>query len=225
MMKEKILVADDEQEIADLIEVYLENEGFQVRKFYDSKEALACIETEVPDLAVLDIMMPDISGLTLCRKIREKHNYPIIMLTAKNGELDKINGLALGADDYMTKPVDEEEMILRIRALLRRAQIVNERRITIADVCLDYDSLTVSRGDESQTLPRKEFYLLYKLLSYPGKIFTRIQLMDEIWGMESQSDDNTINVHINRLRKRFEDYPEFTIETIRGLGYKAVKHL
>ena len=106
-----------------------------------------------------------------------------------------------------------------------RAQIVNERRITIADVCLDYDSLTVSRGDESQTLPRKEFYLLYKLLSYPGKIFTRIQLMDEIWGMESQSDDNTINVHINRLRKRFEDYPEFAIETIRGLGYKAVKHL
>ena len=170
--------------------------------------------------------MPGMDGYEFTRQLRATdYTLPILMVTAKQLPEDKRKGFIVGTDDYMTKPVDEEEMILRIRALLRRAQIVNERRITIADVCLDYDSLTVSRGDESQTLPRKEFYLLYKLLSYPGKIFTRIQLMDEIWGMESQSDDNTINVHINRLRKRFEDYPEFTIETIRGLGYKAVKHL
>jgi two-component system OmpR family response regulator len=178
------------------------------------------------DLVILDIMMPGMDGYEFTRQLRATdYTLPILMVTAKLLPEDKRKGFIVGTDDYMTKPVDEEEMILRIRALLRRAQIVNERRITIADVCLDYDSLTVSRGDESQTLPRKEFYLLYKLLSYPGKIFTRIQLMDEIWGMESQSDDNTINVHINRLRKRFEDYPEFTIETIRGLGYKAVKHL
>ena len=123
----------------------------------------------------------------------------------------------------MTKPVDMEEMLLRMRALLRRAQIVSARRLQIGDVTLDYDTLTVTRGEETQTLPQKEFYLLYKLLSYPGKIFTRIQLMDEIWGMESESADATINVHINRLRRRFEHYPEFELLAVRGLGYKAVK--
>ena len=147
------------------------------------------------------------------------------MVTAKQLPEDKKKGFIVGTDDYMIKPVDEEEMILRIKALLRRAQIVNEHRITLGPVVLDYDALTVSRGGEVQTLPRKEFYLLYKLLSYPGKIFTRVQLMDEIWGMESESDDNTINVHVNRLRRRFEGYPEFSIETIRGLGYKAVKNI
>ena len=189
-------------------------------------DAVEYMNRDVPDIVFTDIMMPGMDGYEFTRQLRATdYTLPILMVTAKQLPEDKRKGFIVGTDDYMTKPVDEEEMILRIRALLRRAQIVNERRITIADVCLDYDSLTVSRGDESQTLPRKEFYLLYKLLSYPGKIFTRIQLMDEIWGMESQSDDNTINVHINRLRKRFEDYPEFTIETIRGLGYKAVKHL
>ena len=147
------------------------------------------------------------------------------MVTAKQLPEDKKKGFIVGTDDYMTKPVDEEEMILRIRALLRRAQIVSDHKITLGKVILDYDALTVTREGEVQTLPRKEFYLLYKLLSYPGKIFTRVQLMDEIWGMESETDDNTINVHINRLRRRFENYPEFSIETIRGLGYKAVKNI
>ena len=222
----QILVAEDDKNTRRLMEAVLKEHGYHPILACDGLEALKLSDTHHVDLVILDIMMPGMDGYEFTRQLRATdYTLPILMVTAKQLPEDKRKGFIVGTDDYMTKPVDEEEMILRIRALLRRAQIVNERRITIADVCLDYDSLTVSRGDESQTLPRKEFYLLYKLLSYPGKIFTRIQLMDEIWGMESQSDDNTINVHINRLRKRFEDYPEFTIETIRGLGYKAVKHL
>ena len=222
----QILVAEDDKNTRRLMEAVLKEHGYHPILACDGLEALKLLDTHHVDLVILDIMMPGMDGYEFTRQLRATdYTLPILMVTAKQLPEDKRKGFIVGTDDYMTKPVDEEEMILRIRALLRRAQIVNERRITIADVCLDYDSLTVSRGDESQTLPRKEFYLLYKLLSYPGKIFTRIQLMDEIWGMESQSDDNTINVHINRLRKRLEDYPEFTIETIRGLGYKAVKHL
>ena len=224
----KIYILEDDKNISEIEQFALKNAGYEVSAFATASDFENALTKEHPDLIIMDIMLPDRDGLSVLKDVRAEQStakLPVIMVTAKTSEMDKVKGLDQGADDYMTKPVDEEEMILRIRALLRRAQIVNERRITIADVCLDYDSLTVSRGDESQTLPRKEFYLLYKLLSYPGKIFTRIQLMDEIWGMESQSDDNTINVHINRLRKRFEDYPEFTIETIRGLGYKAVKHL
>ena len=222
----QILVAEDDKNTRRLMEAVLKEHGYHPILACDGLEALKLLDTHHVDLVILDIMMPGMDGYEFTRQLRATdYTLPILMVTAKQLPEDKRKGFIVGTDDYMTKPVDEEEMILRIRAFLRRAQIVNERRITIADVCLDYDSLTVSRGDESQTLPRKEFYLLYKLLSYPGKIFTRIQLMDEIWGMESQSDDNTINVHINRLRKRFEDYPEFTIETIRGLGYKAVKHL
>lgn len=222
----QILVVEDDKNTRRLMEAVLKEHGYHPILACDGLEALKLLDTHHVDLVILDIMMPGMDGYEFTRQLRATdYTLPILMVTAKQLPEDKRKGFIVGTDDYMTKPVDEEEMILRIRALLRRAQIVNERRITIADVCLDYDSLTVSRGDESQTLPRKEFYLLYKLLSYPGKIFTRIQLMDEIWGMESQSDDNTINVHINRLRKRFEDYPEFTIETIRGLGYKAVKHL
>ena len=222
----QILVAEDDKNTRRLMEAVLKEHGYHPILACDGLETLKLLDTHHVDLVILDIMMPGMDGYEFTRQLRATdYTLPILMVTAKQLPEDKRKGFIVGTDDYMTKPVDEEEMILRIRALLRRAQIVNERRITIADVCLDYDSLTVSRGDESQTLPRKEFYLLYKLLSYPGKIFTRIQLMDEIWGMESQSDDNTINVHINRLRKRFEDYPEFTIETIRGLGYKAVKHL
>ena len=222
----QILVAEDDKNTRRLMEAVLKEHGYHPILACDGLEALKLLDTHHVDLVILDIMMPGMDGYEFTRQLRATdYTLPILMVTAKQLPEDKRKGFIVGTDDYMTKPVDEEEMILRIRALLRRAQIVSERRITMGDVCLDYDSLTVSRGDESQTLPRKEFYLLYKLLSYPGKIFTRIQLMDEIWGMESQSDDNTINVHINRLRKRFEDYPEFTIETIRGLGYKAVKHL
>jgi len=145
------------------------------------------------------------------------------MVTAKQLQEDKNQGFLAGTDDYMTKPVDDVEMLLRIKALLRRAKIVNDHKMVIGDVTLDYDALTVTRRSDVQMLPPKEFYLLYKLLSYPDKIFTRIQLMDEIWGMDVDSADNTVNVHINRLRNRFESYPEFEILTVRGLGYKAVK--
>lgn len=222
----QILVAEDDSNTRKLMEAVLREHGFNPLTAENGIEALKLMDRHHVDLVLLDIMMPGMDGYELTKQLRATdYTLPILMVTAKVLPEDKRKGFIVGTDDYMTKPVDEEEMILRIKALLRRAQIVNERRIIIGNVCLDYDSLTVTRLDESQTLPRKEFYLLYKLLSYPGKIFTRIQLMDEIWGMESQSDDNTINVHINRLRKRFEDYPEFTIETIRGLGYKAVKNI
>jgi DNA-binding response OmpR family regulator len=145
------------------------------------------------------------------------------MVSAKQLPEDKKKGFLVGTDDYMTKPVDEEEMLLRIKALLRRAKIVSERRIVIGEVILDYDSYTVTKKDQVIELPQKEFLLLYKLLSYPGKIFTRIQLMDEIWGNESESGWETVTVHIGRLRKRFEGWEEFEIQSVRGLGYKAVK--
>lgn len=222
----QILVAEDDKNTRKLMEAVLKANGFSPVLAKDGQEALELLDTHHIDLAILDIMMPGMDGYELTGQLRStNYSLPILMVTAKQLPEDKRRGFIVGTDDYMTKPVDEEEMVLRIRALLRRAQIASEGRITVGDVILDYDSLSVTRGNESQTLPRKEFYLLYKLLSYPGKIFTRIQLMDEIWGMESESDDNTINVHVNRLRKRFEHYPEFTIETIRGLGYKAVKNV
>ena len=222
----QILVVEDDKNTRKLMEAGVKSNGFHPIMACNGEEALKLLDKHLVDLAVLDIMMPGMDGYELTKQLRASdYNLPILMVTAKQLPEDKRKGFIVGTDDYMTKPVDEEEMILRIKALLRRAQIASERKIVIGDVILDYDSLTVTRDSNSQTLPRKEFYLLYKLLSYPGKIFTRIQLMDEIWGMESESDDNTINVHINRLRKRFEAYPEFTIETIRGLGYKAVKNV
>ena len=151
-------------------------------------------------------------------------NTPILMVTAKQLPEEKCKGFLVGTDDYMVKPVNEDEMLLRIKALLRRSQIANEHKLHIGKITLDYDALSVTRENDSQTLPKKEFYLLYKLLSYPDKIFTRLQLMDEIWGMESETTDMTVKVHINRLRKRFENYPEFEIVAVRGVGYKAVIH-
>lgn len=170
--------------------------------------------------------MPNMDGYAFTRTLRESNdNLPILMVSAKQLPEDKKQGFLVGTDDYMTKPIDEEEMLLRIKALLRRARIASERRIVVGDVVLDYDSLTVTRKGQTQELPQKEFLLLYKLLSYPGKIFTRIQLMDEIWGADSETGWETVTVHIGRLRKRFEGWPEFEIVSVRGLGYKAVKHL
>ena len=222
----QILIVEDDKNTRKLMEAVLKENGYYPIPAKDGMEALRLLDTCHIDLVIMDIMLPGLDGYELTRQLRETHfSLPILMVTAKQLPEDKKKGFIVGTDDYMIKPVDEEEMILRIKALLRRAQIVNEHRITLGPVVLDYDALTVSRGSEVQTLPRKEFYLLYKLLSYPGKIFTRVQLMDEIWGMESESDDNTINVHVNRLRRRFEGYPEFSIETIRGLGYEAVKNI
>ena len=184
------------------------------------------MDEEHVDLAVLDLMMPVMDGYAFTRALREvQNNLPILMVSAKQAPASRKEGFVAGIDDYMTKPVDEEEMLLRIKALLRRAQIASARRIEIGEVCLDYDSRTVTRAGETVTLPHKEFQLLYQLLAYPGRVFTRIQIMDEIWGIQSETGWETITVHINRLRKRFADYPEFEIVSVRGLGYKAVKHV
>ena len=171
-------------------------------------------------------MMPEMDGYSVTELLRESDNsLPVLMVSAKQQPEDKKRGFLVGTDDYMTKPIDEEEMLLRIKALLRRAQIVSERKITVGGVVLDYDSYTVIGNGETVELPQKEFLLLYKLLSYPGKIFTRIQLMDEIWGTDSDTGWETVTVHIGRLRKRFENWKEFEIVSVRGLGYKAVKKI
>ncbi|GIO37459.1 DNA-binding response regulator [Paenibacillus antibioticophila] len=221
-----ILVVEDDKHVRRLMETVLKREGYTVFTAEDGVKALHMLEVQHIDLIILDIMMPNMDGYEFARVVRNADSQiPILMATAKQLPEDKKKGFRLGTDDYMTKPVDTEEMLLRIQALLRRSQIASARKLTVGKVVLDHDALTVTRGDEKQTLPQKEFYLLYKLLSYPERIFTRIQLMDEIWGMESESTDTTVNVHINRLRKRFETYPEFEIVSVRGLGYKAVRHV
>lgn len=220
----QIMVVDDDRNTRRLLQAVLENGGYRVVTAENGEDALAVMDREFVDLVVLDVMMPKIDGYEFTRMLRESNNYlPILMISAKQLPGDKKQGFLVGTDDYMTKPVDEEEMLLRIRALLRRAQIASERKIQVGDAVLDYDSLTVSRNGEVVELPQKEFQLLYKLLSYPGKIFTRIQLMDEIWGSDSDTGWETVTVHIGRLRKRFENWDEFEILSVRGLGYKAVK--
>jgi len=202
----------------------LEAENYTVCTAADGVEALSVMEREHIDLAVLDIMMPNMDGYEFTKTLREaQNNLPILMISAKQLPEDKRRGFLVGTDDYITKPIDEQEMLLRIKALLRRARIADERKIVIGGVVIDYDSLTVTGHGQVQELPQKEFLLLYKLLSYPGKIFTRIQLMDEIWGVDSQTGWETVTVHVGRLRKRFEGWEEFEIASVRGLGYKAVK--
>ncbi|WP_130862219.1 response regulator transcription factor [Bacilliculturomica massiliensis] len=220
----RIMVVEDDKNTRRLMAAVLEQNGYQVSTAADGMEALELLDHQHIDLIVLDVMMPRMNGYSFTKELRSADNFiPILMVTAKQLPQDMKTGFLMGTDDYMTKPVDEEEMLLRIKALLRRSHIAAENKLSIGSLTLYYDSLTVAWGEEKQTLPQKEFYLLYKLLSYPDKIFTRLQLMDEIWGMDSESGDATVNVHINRLRKRFEDCPEFELVTVRGLGYKAVR--
>lgn len=222
----QILVAEDDRNTRRLLQAVLENDGYQVVTAEDGESALEVLDRQHVDLVVLDVMMPKMDGYEFTKTLRAcNNNLPILMVSAKQLPTDKKQGFLVGTDDYMTKPIDEEEMLLRIKALLRRARIVSERRIVVGDVVLDYDALSVRRGDQAQVLPQKEFLLLYKLLSYPGKIFTRIQLMDEIWGADSDTGWETVTVHVGRLRKRFQDWPEFDIVSVRGLGYKAVKNV
>ncbi len=221
-----ILVVDDDKNTRRLFRAVLEAENYTVFTAQNGLQALEIMDNNHIDLIVLDIMMPDMDGYEFTNTLREvQNNLPILMVSAKQLPEDKHKGFLVGTDDYMTKPVDEEEMLLRIKALLRRAQIAIEHKIVIGSVIIDYDSMTVTKGDITHELPQKEFLLLYKLLSYPGKIFTRIQLMDEIWGVESETGWETVTVHIGRLRKRFEGWDEFSIESVRGLGYKAVKNI
>lgn len=221
----KVLIVDDEARMRKLVKDFLTIKGYRVLEAGDGEQAVDIFfkEREI-GLVILDVMMPKMDGYEFTKLLREnQNNLPILMISARQLPRDKHKGFLVGTDDYMTKPIDEEEMLLRIKALLRRAQIVNERKIVIGDVVLDYDSFTVKKPGQIQELPQKEFMLLYKLLSYPGKIFTRIQLMDEIWGAQSETGWETVTVHIGRLRRRFEDWEEFKIESVRGLGYKAVK--
>ncbi|MFR3310686.1 MAG: response regulator transcription factor [Christensenellales bacterium] len=221
-----ILVADDDKHTRMLLRAVLESENYTVSTAENGEQALELLDREHIDLVILDVMMPEMDGYEFTRIVRQTDStLPILMVTAKHLPEDEKKGFLVGTDDYITKPIDEEKLLLRIKALLRRARIVSEQRIVIGEVILDYNSFTVTRGDEVQVLPQKEFMLLYKLLSYPGQIFTRIQLMDEIWGTDSETGWETVTVHVGRLRKRFEGWNEFEIVAVRGLGYKAVKQV
>lgn len=219
-----ILVADDDKNIRILLRAVLENAGYTVSLAENGRQALELLDKEHIDLVVLDVMMPELDGYEFTKAVRQSEtNIPIIMVSAKQLPADKNMGFMAGTDDYITKPFDHEELLLRIKALLRRAGAMSEQKLTVGKVTLDYKSFTVTREEFSESLPQKEFLLLFKLLSNAGQIFTRIQLMDEIWGAESDTGWETVTVHIGRLRKRFEDFPEFEIESVRGLGYRAVK--
>ncbi len=218
-----ILVVEDDKSASKLMQVILTEAGYNVKVAPDGAKALKMLDKEYVDLIILDLMMPEMNGIEFLKNIRSnKVQIPVIVITAKLLAEDKYEAFIEGADDFMTKPVDVQELSLRIKALLRRSNIASEQKLKIGKVTLDYNALTVQRENEVQTLPKKEFYLLFKLLSYPDKIFTRLQLMDEIWGMNSNSVDTTVNVHINRLRNKFGTYPEFKIVAIKGIGYKAV---
>ena len=220
----KILVAEDDASTNRLFCAILRRAGYEPIPAVDGEDALRKLDEYKVDLLLCDVMMPRLDGFALTRMIRDSGSLlPVLMVTARALPEDKRQGFLVGTDDYITKPVDKEEMLLRIKALLRRARIVDERRITVGEVVLDYDSRTVRRGHDVQTLPPKEFELLYKLLAYPDRTFTRLQPLDEIWGLDSESDERTVNVHVNRLRNRFYDWPEFEIQTVRGLGYRAVR--
>jgi len=219
-----ILVVEDDKNLSKLMTAVLKQNGYNVLNATDGMQALDILDTSHVDLIISDIMMPNMDGYELTNQLRQSnYNLPILMVTAKETFEDKKKGFILGTDDYMVKPIDIDEMILRVAALLRRSRIINENRLTIGEVVLDYDALTVNRGPDSIQLPKKEFYLLFKLLSYPKKIFTRQQLMDEIWGIDAEADERTVDVHIKRLREKLVDFPEFDIVTVRGLGYKAEK--
>lgn len=220
----KILIAEDDRELLLLFSRVLEKSGYSVTGAQDGREALDFLRSDYFDLVISDIMMPNMNGYELVAALRaDGYSMPVLMITAKDAFDDMKLGFLSGVDDYMVKPVNVNEMVLRIGALLRRARILSERRLVIGDTLLECDSLTVTVKGESFVLPQKEFMVLYKMASFPGKIFTRQQLMDEIWGYEPVSDTHTVDVHIGRLRERFRDSTDFSIVTIRGVGYKVVK--
>ncbi len=220
----RILVAEDDEQLRHLFCRVLSRNGFTAIPAVDGQDALEIMEKEYVDLVVSDIMMPRLDGYDLVRALRDSGDrIPVLMITAKDSFQDMQHGFLSGADDYMVKPINVNELVLRVHALLRRAQLVAQRQLQIGGSTLVYDSLSVKRGGEEIFLPQKEFQLLYKLISSPGQIFTRQQLMDDIWGYDSRTEPRTVDVHINRLRDRFRDSGDFEIMTVRGVGYKAVK--
>ncbi len=220
----RILIAEDDRELRQLFSHVLAKHGYSVVGVSNGREALIEIEAGYFDLIISDIMMPEMDGYELVRTLRDAENHtPVLMITAKDAFDAMQLGFISGTDDYMVKPINVNEMILRVGALLRRAQLISERRLTIGETVMECDSLTVTSGGEKMILPQKEFMLLFKMASYPGKIFTRQQLMDDIWGYDSETDTHTVDVHIGRLRDRFRDCEDFKIVTMRGVGYKVVK--
>ena len=220
-----ILAVEDDHSTRKLLQAVLFGNGYNVLTACNGAEALDVLEKNHVDLMIIDVMMPVMDGYELTKTLREGGSQiPMLMLPAKQNVSDVKQGFIVGIDDYMTKPFDLEELLLRIKALLRRAKIASEQKISVGNVVLDYNSFTVTTQYGTETLPQKEFLLLFKLLSYPEVVFTRLQLMDEIWGMDAESDEHTVNVHINRLRTRFANVGDFEIVTVRGLGYKAVRH-
>ncbi len=219
----RVLVVDDDKNTRFFIKEALELENYKVFTAKDGAEALEIYDKEYIDLAIVDIMMPNIDGYELTKQLRSTNEeLLILMISAKQLSEDRKKGFKAGIDDYISKPIDPEELVLRIKALLHRSKTVSERELVIGEITIDYNSFTVKGNGKSVELPQKEFLLLYKLLSSPNKIFTKIQLMDEIWGLECDTGWETLTVHIGRLRKRFKDYKEFSIENVRGLGYKAI---
>ena len=220
----KILIAEDDRELRQLFSHVLSRNGYTVTGVSNGQEALDAMDADFYDMIISDIMMPVMDGYELVRQLRDVGNTtPVLMITAKDAFDDMRLGFQSGVDDYMVKPINVNEMVLRVQALLRRAQMIHDRRQSIGDTVMECDSLTVLSGGTSTVLPQKEFMLLYKMAAYPGKIFTRQQLMDEIWGYDSDSDTHTVDVHIGRLRDRFRENKDFKIVTIRGVGYKVVK--
>lgn len=220
----KVLIAEDDRELRQLFSHVLVKNGYSVKGVTNGKEALDAMDSEYFDIIISDIMMPVVDGYEFVRTLRDSGNTtPVLMITAKDTFEDMRRGFVSGTDDYMVKPINVNEMILRVQALLRRAQMINERRQVIGNTVMEIDSLTVTTEGESFVLPQKEFMLLYKMAASPGKIFTRHQLMDDIWGYDNESDTHTVDVHIGRLRDRFRDNPDFKIVTMRGVGYKVVR--
>ena len=219
----RILIVEDDKNVRRLMSAVLTRYGYEPLTACNGEEALEILDHKHVDLIVLDVMMPRMDGYEFTNTLRTAGStVPILMVTARETQNDKKRGFIVGADDYMVKPVDEEEMILRVVALLRRSKIAGERKLTVGTTSLLYDSLSVQTAEGMVELPQKEFLLLFKLLSYPNKIYTRRQLMDEIWDMDSESDERTVDVHVSRLRERFRQNRDFEIITVRGLGYKAV---
>ncbi|HEX3053131.1 MAG TPA: response regulator transcription factor [Aggregatilineaceae bacterium] len=217
----KVLIVDDDPHIRELAGVFLRNEGFDVCEAADGVEALIQVENTKVDMVILDIMMPNMDGWELCRQLRRYYDFPLLMLTAKGETNDKIQGFELGTDDYLVKPFDPLELVMRVKALLRRYRIATSQTVQVGELFMDRKTFEVRIDGEAITLPLKEFELLFKLASYPGKTLLRDQLIEDIWGYDFDGNERTLDVHVNRLRDRFpgERY-SFRIHTIRGLGYR-----
>lgn len=220
-----ILVVEDDKNLRKLITTCLKKNNYTPFEANDGEEALDMLDKQYIDLIITDVMMPKIDGFELIKELRmSEYKLPILLITAKDSIQDKKEGFLLGADDYMVKPINIEELLLRVKVLLRRAESTNERKIKIGDLVLNYDQMSVTKKDKVYFLAQKEFMLLYKLLSTPNTIFTRQELIEEIWGLDSESDYRTVDVHIKRIRDKMQDVKEFEIVSIRGVGYKSIIH-